>query len=34
VVNRSFPEGHVTIAGVPAREIGGGDREALTLDSE
>jgi serine O-acetyltransferase len=32
VVNRSFPEGNVTIAGAPARVIG--DREALTLDSE
>jgi serine O-acetyltransferase len=32
VVNRSFPEGNVTIAGAPARVIG--DREALTLDAE
>jgi len=32
VVNRSFPEGNLTIAGVPARVIG--EREALTLDSE
>jgi serine O-acetyltransferase len=32
VVNRSFRDGNVTIAGVPARVIG--DREALTLDAE